>query len=78
MRYLGDIKATLYNEVVETKLPFLAEWNALVLLVLLLVMFLLSYIKQTVYIKKIIKARYYLQKIAGAIKHDRTHSGGSR
>jgi len=45
-------------EVIETKLPFLAEWNALVLLVLLLVMFLLSYRKQTGYITKRIKANY--------------------
>ena len=45
-------------EVIETKLPFLAEWNALVLLVLLLVMFLLSYRKQTGYITKRIKASY--------------------
>lgn len=34
-------------EVIETKLPFLAEWNTLVLLVLLLIMFLFSYRKQT-------------------------------
>lgn len=39
-------------EVIETKLPFLAEWNVLVLLVLLLIMFLLSYRKQTGYITK--------------------------
>jgi len=39
-------------EVIETKLPFLAEWNVLVLLVLLLIMFLLSYRKQTGYIAK--------------------------
>jgi hypothetical protein len=45
-------------EVIETKLPFLAEWNALILLVLLLVMFLLSCRKQTGYITKRIKANY--------------------
>lgn len=45
-------------EVIETKLPFLAEWNVLVLLVLLLVTFLLSYRKQTGYIIKRIKANY--------------------
>jgi len=39
-------------EVIQTKLPFLAEWNVLVLLVLLLIMFLLSYRKQTGYIAK--------------------------
>lgn len=39
-------------EMIETKLPFLAEWNVLVLLVLLLIMFLLSYRKQTEYIAK--------------------------
>ncbi len=43
-------------EVIETKIPFLAEWNALVLLVLLLIMFLFSYRKQTGYITKRIKA----------------------
>lgn len=43
-------------EVIETKLPFLAEWNALVLLVLLLIIFLFSYRKQTGYITKRIKA----------------------
>lgn len=43
-------------EVIETKLPFLAEWNTLVLLVLVLIMFLFSYRKQTGYITKRIKA----------------------
>ena len=45
----------LYEEI-ETKLPFIAEWNVLVLLVVLLIMFLLSYRKQTGYISKRIKA----------------------
>ena len=43
-------------EVIETNLPFLAEWNTLVLLVLVLIMFLFSYRKQTGYITKRIKA----------------------
>lgn len=47
----------LYEEI-ETKLPFIAEWNVLVLLVMLLIMFLLSYRKQTGYITKRIKANY--------------------
>jgi magnesium-transporting ATPase (P-type) len=36
----------------EAKLPFLRGWNATLLLVLLLIMFLFSYRKQTAYISK--------------------------
>ena len=43
-------------EVVETKLPFLAKWNLLILLLVLLIMFLLSYRKQTGYITKRVDA----------------------
>jgi hypothetical protein len=43
-------------EVVETKLPFLAKWNVLILLLVLLIIFLLSYRKQTEYITKRVDA----------------------
>ena len=40
---------------VEERVPYLKEWNATILVVLLLVMFLFSYRKQTAYITKRIK-----------------------
>ena len=46
----------LYGKL-ETRLPFLREWDATVLLVLLLVMFLFSYRKQTSYISKRVRWR---------------------
>jgi len=42
-------------EKVELRFPFLKEWDAIILVVLLLVMFLFSYRKQTNYITKRIK-----------------------
>ncbi len=43
-------------EKIELKFPVLKEWDAIILVVLLLAMFLLSYRKQTSYITKRIKA----------------------
>lgn len=43
-------------EKIESKVSFLREWNATALVILLLVMFLFSYRKQTSYITKRIKA----------------------
>ncbi|MBW8042626.1 MAG: hypothetical protein FVQ85_21885 [Planctomycetes bacterium] len=45
----------LYEEI-EFKLPFLKEWDGIIIVVLLLVTFLFSYRKQTNYITKRIKA----------------------
>lgn len=42
-------------ELIESRLSALGDWNSLILLVLLLVMFLYSYRKQTKYIKNRIK-----------------------
>jgi hypothetical protein len=42
-------------EKVEGRFPILKEWDAFILMVLLLIIFLLSYRKQTSYIKKRIK-----------------------
>jgi hypothetical protein len=41
---------------IEAKLPFLRDWNMLLLTVLLLVMFLFAYRKQTAFVVKRIKA----------------------
>jgi len=43
-------------EAIETKLPILAEYKLLILLMLLLIMFLFSYRKQTGYISKRVEA----------------------
>ena len=52
-------------EVIEIRLPFLAEWNKLSLLALLLVIFLFSYRKQTRYITKRIDTNQRLTKSSG-------------
>ena len=43
-------------EIIETQYQVLQNWNSIILIVLLLVMFLLSYRKQTKYVKKRIDA----------------------
>lgn len=43
-------------EVVEVWIPIIGEWNNIILILLLLVMFLFSYRKQTVYITRRIQA----------------------
>jgi hypothetical protein len=43
-------------ETIETQIPGLSEWSAILLITLLLLMFLLSYRKQTSYITKRIEA----------------------
>jgi hypothetical protein len=43
-------------ETIESRFPALKDWNATVLVALLLLMFLFSYRKQTQYITKRIKA----------------------
>ena len=45
-----------FYELIESKFPILKDWNSYVLLALLLVMFLFSYRKQTIYIAKSIKS----------------------
>jgi hypothetical protein len=42
---------------IEERVPFLKEWDSMILLVLLLMMFLFSYRKQSTYITKRIKAQ---------------------
>jgi hypothetical protein len=46
----------IYDYMIATYIPFLTDWDAIILLVLLFVMFLLSYRKQTQYITQRIKA----------------------
>lgn len=49
-------------ENIEGRFPVLKDWHGLILLILLLIMFLLSYRKQTSYITKRIKANEFTKK----------------